>query len=83
MDLIDRDELRMVVYATERCNGKTALIEAISTIINSAHTVDAIPIEWIKEWTNKNQDLVSETVFELLEWMLEDWRKKQEKQNET
>ena len=41
MDLIDRDELRMIVYATERCNGKTALIEALNTIINSVPTVDA------------------------------------------
>ena len=38
MDLIDRDELRMIVYATERCNGKTALIEALNTIINNVPT---------------------------------------------
>ena len=44
MDLIDRGELRMIVYTTERCNGKTALIEAVSTIINSAPTVDAEPV---------------------------------------
>ena len=46
MDLIDRDELRMIVYDTGRCNGKTALAKAISTIINNAPAVDAIPFKW-------------------------------------
>ena len=80
MDLIDRDELRTIVYITERCNGKTALIEAIRTNINEIPTVDAIPIEWIKEWATRYPELVSETTFA---WMIEDWRKEQEKQNES
>jgi len=38
----------MIVYATGRSNGKVALINAVSTIINSAPTVDAVPVRHAK-----------------------------------
>lgn len=44
MDLIDRDELRTIIFTTGRSNGKTAFAEAISKIINGAQKVDAEPV---------------------------------------
>lgn len=52
MDLIDRDELRMIIFTTGRSNGKTAFAEAISKIINGAPPVDAMPVihgKWIQD----------------------------------
>ena len=52
MDLIDRDEIRMIIFTTGRSNGKTAFAEAISKIINGAQPVDAKPVipgKWIKD----------------------------------
>lgn len=76
MDLIDRDELRMLVCATYRCNGKTAFAEAISTIINSAPTVDAIPVEWIEKHISEIGD--NSTIAEAYNLLIEIWKAEQE-----
>ena len=74
MDLIDRDELRMIVYSTERCNGKTALIEAFSILINSALKVDAIPIEWIEKWLSDRRSCLERTASEIsIKQIIADW----------
>ena len=55
MDLIDRDEIRTIIFTTGRSNGKTAFAEAISTIINGAQKVDAEPVrhgKW-KHWARR------------------------------
>ena len=57
-----------------------AVREFVKYHIDGQTVVDAIPIEWIMEWATRYPELVSETTFV---WMLEDWRKEQEKQNEA
>lgn len=47
MDLIDRDELRKIIYNTGRCNGKTEFAKAISDSINDVPAVDAVPVDVI------------------------------------
>ena len=48
MDLIDRDELRKIIFNTGRCNGKTEFVKAISDSINDVPAVDAVPVDDIK-----------------------------------
>ena len=91
MKLIDADGIINVMKqqaGCATCDNYNGIIcracqwdDAITSIYDYAdyHTVDAIPIEWIKEWVTKYPELVSETTFV---WMFEDWRKEQEKENE-
>lgn len=45
----------------------------ISEVIQEQPTVEAIPIEWIKEWINR-PFLYQEIAEGTIEMMLEDWR---------
>jgi hypothetical protein len=78
MDLIDRDELRTIVYTAGRCNGKVALVNAVSTIINSAQKIDAIPIEWIERWLLDRNGYLEHTTSEIIiKQMIDGWRAEQ------
>jgi hypothetical protein len=46
--------------------------DAIDTIMGEAPTVEAIPIEWIKEWANNYCDSYQEKLIEVL---LRTWNK--------
>lgn len=86
MDLIDRskfiDDMKEL-YSDHDFDSREihfSLEDLMNNLDCKEYEVDAIPIEWIKEWTNKYPELVSETAFA---WMIEDWEKEQEEQNEN
>lgn len=76
--LIDANELKVDISITRLFSETDALyVEAYSEeLINDAPTVEAIPIEWIKEWLT-NRLLYDDSVCGLLE----DWRKEKERQS--
>lgn len=81
MDLIDRDEIRTIIFTTGRSNGKTAFAEAISKIINGAPTVDAIPIEWIEQRISEIGD-DAPIVVGAFKGLIEVWKEEQEEAND-
>ena len=76
--IVDADELREFYIERNNFDTYNDYSFALDTL-DYMPTVEAIPIEWIKEWVTKYPELVSETTFV---WMFEDWRKEQEKENE-
>lgn len=48
--------------------------------IDDQTTVEAIPIEWIKEWIEEHHEYASRVT---ITWLLDDWKEEQEKQNES
>ena len=55
--------------------------------IRDAPTVDAVPIEWIKQWskkpvTEKDTKLAEQCEWDILEWLIADWEAER-KDNET
>ena len=48
--------------------------------IEKAPTVDAIPIEWIDQFVDKNRGYISRVT---ITWLLDDWRAEQRRQNES
>ena len=71
--LIDADDIEHCLVIGGRRHGKTIISEIIRRAIQSAPTVDAIPVSWIKE--NKNlARQVGAWQYELfLDTLLKDW----------
>lgn len=67
MILIDRDKLLKTIPSEEM---------VARMAVMSAQVVDAIPIEWIKEWIEEHHEYASRVT---ITWLLDDWE--QEKQN--
>lgn len=61
--------------------GLEAHEEAVAMAVMSAPVVDAIPIEWIERYI-KCEDMLVGYAKNYILWMLSDWRKEQEKQND-
>ena len=88
--LIDANELRMSIILP-RCGAKTIIGDAIQKMIDSAPTVDAIPVSFIQELIERDKQLIEEYVgkpdFEVIvdglveravnyEALIEKWREK-------
>lgn len=71
--MIDADAIEHCLVIGGRRHGKTIISEIIRRAIQSAPTVDAIPVSWIKE--NKNlARQVGAWQYELfLDTLLKDW----------
>lgn len=48
-------------------------------VLNEQQTVDAIPIEWIKEYIRTHP--ASTDIY--FKWMIDEWKEEQEKQNDS
>lgn len=51
--------------------------------LETLHTVDAIPVEWIKRWskkpvTEKDTKLAEQCEWNILEWLIADWAERKE-----
>ena len=75
MRLIDADKLLEVL------NKKSVPFNAnVNDAILTAPTVDAVPGEWIKQWskkpvTEKDMKLAEQCEWNILEWLIADWQK--------
>ena len=88
MELIDRDavkqELEKAINRNLRMTGRsnpgvlTALKYAIAEL-DSAPVVDAVPIEWIKEYIRTHP--ASTDIY--FKWMIDEWKEEQEKQDDS
>ena len=58
----------------------TAVKEYVVKNIDAQPTVDAIPIEWIDQFVDKNRGYISRVT---ITWLLDDWRAEQRRQNES
>ena len=56
MRMIDADAIEHCLVIGGRRHGKTIMSEIIRRAIQSAPTVDAIPVVWIKEWVEEIKD---------------------------
>ena len=54
--MIDADAIEHCLVIGGRRHGKTIISEIIRRAIQSAPTVDAIPVVWIKEWVEEIKD---------------------------
>lgn len=70
MRLIDADT---IPYFPKRIVGEGTYNIVVQSYIEHMPTVEAIPIEWIKEWMN-HPFLYQEIAEGTIEMMLEDWR---------
>ena len=84
MRMIDADALfenldgMMAVSPTGYIHGDT-----VADMISDAPTVDAVPVEWIKQWskkpvTEKDMKLAEQCEWNILEWLIADWQKRKE-----
>jgi len=71
--LIDANELIIDILAHDISDDKQ-----IDRIILDAPTVDAIPVEWIKKYGVKNNEIVETTLENVLYWLIKDWEKENE-----
>jgi len=92
MKLVDLDEVINAIYFTDwyrLFNGKLSegaedekhalyLATDIYKAIEEVPVVDAIPIEWIKEYIRTHP--ASTDIY--FKWMIDEWKAEQEKQNE-
>lgn len=75
MRLIDVDEL-FVVDTIEQVNGELNIVSWVPlSQIEDAPTVEAIPVEWIKETIELAENVQASKYAEHLRILLEDWRK--------
>lgn len=79
MDLIDRSKLHSV-YTIEGIDSEGVLTTRSywAADVANAPTVEAIPIEWLKQWEEKHKDDPCYCGF-VSEEIIKDW----EKENET
>ena len=70
MRLIDADKLKKAFI------GNRYGTKAIEYRIEQAETVEAIPIEWIKKWNQKNENFL--LYMGLARKLIEDWEKENE-----
>lgn len=80
MKLIDADEFaieepKLWDWSSVDGISSTAVLKQCIWDVQCAPTVNAIPVEWIKDWLGKLKDVYDDSVYQ----MLEDW----EKENET
>ena len=78
--LIDADTLKAVFEEKSSvavCGAK--LCKAIISRIDDAPTVDAIPIEWIKKYTEENRLYQSDDFDLYISDMIADWTERKEK----
>ena len=90
MKLIDADGIINVMKqqaGCATCDNYNGIIcracqwdDAITSIYDYAdyHTVEAIPIEWIKEYIRTHP--ASTDIY--FKWMIDEWKEEQEKQND-
>ena len=74
--LIDADALK---EATEAHGEKIAYVVSFLCDIDLSPTIDAIPVEWLRN-VHKNSILTRDDV-EFRDWLIEKWRKEQEVQD--
>ena len=74
MRLIDADAIEHCLVIGGIRNGKVIMSEFIRMAIQSAPTVDAIPVQWIKEYMENNQSDFG-TQYMLLTRMINTWEK--------
>ena len=72
MRLIDADAIEHCLVIGGRRHGKAIISEFIRRAIQTAPTVDAIPMDWIEQWEDKNP-------YAELGDMLNDWKDESEK----
>ena len=73
--LIDANELRMSIILP-RCGAKTIIGDAIQKMIDSAPTVDAIPISFIEEQVKLCNEVGFRRGEECYMALIEKWREK-------
>ena len=72
MRLIDADAIEHCLVIGGRRHGKAIISEIIRRAIQTAPTVNAIPMEWIEKWEEKNP-------YAELGDMLNDWKDESKK----
>ena len=75
MELIDRDKIQYVQDVTYMKDFDFAYRYEIEAM----PTVEAIPIEWIKEYIRTHP--ASTDIY--FKWMIDEWKEEQEKQNDN
>lgn len=83
MRLIDADKLETdTVYATHLHHAESGYHYSYSEgVINEAPTVQAIPIEWIKEWSEAFYEGMNPKGWKrVTDYMLEDWEEWKKKE---
>lgn len=71
--LIDANKAKIILWGFSRFSGiDEAPYEYADEAIDILPTVEAIPIEWVKEWTNKYCDCYQEN---LIKCLLKTWEK--------
>lgn len=73
MKLINADELNWDGIENEY-GARTEEVVACEVLVENAPTVDAIPIEWIKETIKLAESVLDNEYAEHLKFLLEDWR---------
>lgn len=80
MDLIDRSKLEAfctICKSQDYIDGIKDTLEYIDNLPK----VDAIPIEWIEQYVKSKTALLGDSEL-WMKWMIDDWEKEQEKQND-
>jgi len=73
MRLIDAD-----AFLKEYCEPYPHIYKAMSSAFKHAPTVDAIPIEWIKKYTEENRLYQSDDFDLYIHDMIADWAERKE-----
>lgn len=72
MRLIDADKTNVYTYELD----KQVFVDAITRFISLQPTVDAIPVEWIKDYIDFGvSDKLAQHVMRFVSKMIEDWEK--------
>ena len=75
MRLIDANELKPDYLVYNTVTGVPFYRYYSTFQIENAHTIEAIPVEWIAEWRWENSDVCCDKrVASLFKKMIEDWR---------
>lgn len=82
MRLIDADELRLshckeCTLYPDKCLKENCDWDSIYHI-DVAKTIEAIPVEYIKEWFKRDDDFWSSNVLDYFNKLYDDWRKENE-----
>ena len=80
MRLIDADALKEKI---EQSDGDGAIAKYCKRVLaecldNDAPTIDAIPVEWMREKMNIADDAGDLDSVDLFSWILQTWQKEQE-----
>lgn len=77
--LIDADAIKNLEWIIERGTADCGEEFVYMSAINEMPTVEAIPIEWLKEWAKKEDNFFGGTLYvSLISTILTDWQLRKE-----